>query len=369
MKPDPSLPRLPSLGELLKHPTVERIVDRVNQTTIAQRATGFLEELQSGLQQRTGRGVVPSIHQVAERLARRLLGDAKHGSPIINATGAIWGERLTSPPLAERAVHAMVHLASEYHEAASKLPEQVAALLAELTGAEAVWIGHDLEVAASLARESGSDSVDVSRHVGLVNPATFGLTPVETIADRLKAGADLVVCDGAGLLGGPACGLVVGRHTQVMALREQPSAANSAADMLTLAALHATLEIYQSQDQVVYQIPAMQLLSTPLENLQQRCERLASLLGDHDAVEEACPTQCNTAWYDTGTVKFADPTWALKLRPVGGSSQSLAQLLRASSPAILGREQQDAIWLDLRAVFPRWDQQLVAAVEERSVEG
>jgi len=78
MKPDSPLPKLPSLSELLKHPTLERIVDQVNQTTIAQRATGFLEEIRASLPQPSVQGFVPSIHQLAERLARRLLDPSEH---------------------------------------------------------------------------------------------------------------------------------------------------------------------------------------------------------------------------------------------------------------------------------------------------
>jgi len=108
MKPDPPLSKLPSLGELLKHPTVERIVNQVNQTTIAQRATGFLEELRSNLPKPSGKGIVPSIHQLAERLARRLLEPSPAIGASINATGAIWSDRWRSPPLAEAAVHETV---------------------------------------------------------------------------------------------------------------------------------------------------------------------------------------------------------------------------------------------------------------------
>ena len=366
MKRDPSFPNLPSIGELLKHPTVERIVDRVNQTTIAQRATGFLEELRSNLHRQSDRGVVPSIHQLAERLTRRLLGPTQHGYPVINATGAVWGDRWPAPPLADVAVHEMLRLASEYHVAENELLEQVTAALVDLTSAEAAWVGSSFESAASTVQTAVEGSVDLANYVGLTDPASFGLTHVDTIDDRLATGADVVVCDGAGILGGPRCGIVVGRRKQIEALKQLPATTTCVADVLTLAALDATLGIYRSQDRVVHQIPALQLLSTPLANLQQRCERLAPLIEESGAVAEALPTQCESAWYDARAAKYAGPTWALRLRPTADSVQDLAQLLHDSSPQVVGREQQDAIWLDMRAVFPRWDQQLVMAGEGRA---
>jgi L-seryl-tRNA(Ser) seleniumtransferase len=41
----------------------------------------------------------------------------------------------------------------------------------------------------------------------------------------------------------------------------------------------------------------------------------------------------------------------------------LAATLRAGTPPVVGRIQQDRLLLDLRSVFPRQDVDLVAAVE------
>jgi len=366
MKPDSPLPKLPSLSELLKHPTVERIVDQVNQTTIAQRATGFLEEIKSNLPKPSVQGIVPSIHQLAERLAQRLLEPSQRSSSAINATGAIWSDRWTSPPLAEAAVHEMLRLASEYHESSDPMVKRVEALLTELTGAEAVWVGNSFENVARLAQETGQSNVEIAQHVGLLDPADFGLSHVETITSRLEAGAQLLVCDGAGLLGGPSCGILIGEKKRIQEIIAQPTLATNPAGSLALAALLATLEIYKTPNQAIHKIPSLQLLSTPLENLEQRCARLAALIVENDLVAEAQPTQCDSAWYDTGAVKYAAPTWALKLVPAADTSENLIRSLRASSPQVIGREQQDAVWLDLRATFPRWDQQIITALENKS---
>ncbi len=364
MKSDPSFPKLPSIGELLKHPTVEQIVDRVNQTTIAQRATGFLEELQSSFQGRSDRGVVPSIHQLAERLARRLLGPDESGIPVINATGAVLGDRWPAPPLAEAAVHEMLRFASEYHEDDQQLSKQIASRLVEITGAEAAWVAGSFSGAAYLVEITGEDAqVDTLGYVGLIDPAEYGLSHVDTICDRLATGADLVLVEGAGLLGGPQCGIVLGSRKQVAKLCEHSFAEAAAADRLTLVALDATLRIYQLDKQAIHQIPVLQLLSAPVANLQQRCERLAPLLEACEEVATATPMQCESIWYDTSATKISGPSWAIRLQPAEATVQELSHRLQGAAARVVAREQQDAVWLDLRSVFPRWDQQLVAAFE------
>jgi len=263
-------------------------------------------------------------------LAQRLLEPSALNVSVINATGAIWGDRWPAPPLAESAIHEMLRLASEYYETSDALPTQLKALLIELTGAEAAWIGGSFESAARLTERFGQGKIEVAQHVGLIDPADFGLTHVETISARLAAGAELLVCDGAGLIGGPRCGILIGRHQRLEELIKEPPFETGAADTLTMAALLATLEIYKTADQVIHKIPALQLLATPLDNLEQRCTRLAALAAESDLVAEAHATQCDSAWYDTSTMKYADPTWALKLIPADNSAEHLARLLRAS---------------------------------------
>jgi seryl-tRNA(Sec) selenium transferase len=356
---DPLLP-LPSLGELLKHPTVERVVKRVNQTTVAQRAAGFLEELRTSLSRRD---VVPSIHHLAERLARRLLGGEEPVFSVINATGVVWGDQWPAAPLAEAALEAMLQLASEYYDAGDSLHQRVVESLCALTGAESAWIAHSFAGVERLAREYARGKIDLARCAGLIDPAEWGLTPVATIKQRLAAGAEAVVVDGSGLLGGPRSGIVVGRRAALQQLVELPWANMLAADELTLAALAATLEIYRSGQQARLKIPALQLLSAPLENLQQRSERLAQLMAAVDGVQSAKPQAVASVWLSTSDSELSGPSWVIALKFRQLSPGKVIERWQESTPRLAVRAVGDQIHVDLRAVFPRWDQQLASAVE------
>lgn len=363
---DPLLPKLPALSELLQHPTVQRVVKRVNQTTVAQRATGFLEELRTNLRKRD---VVPTIHHLAERLAQRLLGGDQTEAPVINATGVVLGERWSVAPLAPTAIDEILQLGSEYHESGDSLRERVLQSLCTLTGAESAWIAHSFAGALRLAREHATGTVDVERYAGVINPAEWGLAPVATIVERLAAGADVVVCDGGGLLGGPASGIIVGRRSDIERIAVQSWAPTLAADELTLAALAATLEVYRSAKRVIHEIPVLQLLSAPVENLRHRAERMAQLLAAVDSVASAKPRATQSAWLQGADCELTGPTWEIALRLESLSTDEAIRQWCETTPRVVSRTIGDEIHFDLRSVFPRWDQQLITSVENLTVVG
>jgi hypothetical protein len=359
MKPESHFPKLPSVSELLQHPAVEKVVDRMNQSTIAQRATGFLAELQTSWRDASVGSVMPSLGQMAEGLAQRLMGKPDHAAPVINATGEICSPRWQAP-LADAAVQEMLRLAGEFHEPASSLQQQASALLCELTGAESAWVVSSYRVATRLVQDT---EAELAQYAGLIDPLEFGLLAVPTLTARVTARAELVVCDGAGLLGGPSCGIIVGRRAAVERLQQQPWSDVVGAESLPLVALVSTLSTYRMPGQVIHRIPIWQLLSAPRKNLQQRCERLATLIAESDTVAEAVPTSSKSTWYVSDSMQLAGPTWAIRLLPDGQSLEQFVLSLEKSVPTVVAHIADNAVWLDLRSVFPRWDQQLVAAMQ------
>lgn len=361
MKPESPFSKLPSLSELLGHPAVTQVVKRVNQTTIAKRATGFLEELQTNLRHRWEQGHVPSLGQLAERFARRLLGPAQTALPAVNAMGTVLGERWPALPLAEPAIDEIVRLASDYNANRQPLVERTIDALRELCGAEAAWTVHNYATAVEITRTI-TGSIETAQYAGIINPESHGLMPYPTIADRLQAGAEMVVVDGAGLIGGPSCGIIVGKRERVEDAMRHPFALNAGPDLYALAALAATLAIYQADERVIHQIPVWQLLTTPLENLEQRCHRLATLIAATNRINSATPTRYEGTWCDSLDTKLTSDSWAIVVKPEPEAFDRTMIAFQEASPQVLTRVQNDEIWLDLRSVFPRWDQHLVAVL-------
>jgi L-seryl-tRNA(Ser) seleniumtransferase len=166
-----------------------------------------------------------------------------------------------------------------------------------------------------------------------------------TAAAALRAGADLVTASGDKLLGGPQCGLMLGRSALVESLRRHPFARALRVDKLTLAALEATLTGPPP--------PVVAALGSSAEALMARAEKVAASVGD---VVPASAVVSTAAVGGGGAPGVELPSAAVAL-PV-----ELAAPLRLGATPVVGRVEGGRLLLDLVAVPPEDDAVLVDAV-------
>lgn len=162
-------------------------------------------------------------------------------------------------------------------------------------------------------------------------------------AAHLRAGTGLVTASGDKLLGGPQCGLVLGRRELVERLRRHPLARALRVDKLTLAALEATLTGPRT--------PVAEALAATPTDLRRRAESIATRIGPPAAA------QASTAAVGGGGAPGVTLESAAVTLPA-----SYAEPLRLGTPAVLGRVQRALLWLDLVGVAPADDEALVQAV-------
>ena len=198
----------------------------------------------------------------------------------------------------------------------------------------------------------------------LIDFSRYGLSGEPLASESLQAGADVVLFSGDKLLGGPQCGIILGRKSLIQQIQTHPLARAFRVGKLTLAALAATLRLYRDPDMAEQSIPLLSLLSTTLENLKLRAERLTPQLNAAEVIASAEPLESAT-YLGGGSVPAQQiPTWCVALKPATGNVNQLAQRLRSGSPSIFGRVQQDLLLLDLRTVFPGQDPQIAQRIHD-----
>jgi L-seryl-tRNA(Ser) seleniumtransferase len=128
----------------------------------------------------------------------------------------------------------------------------------------------------------------------LLDFAERGISGEPVAEQSIRAGADLVLFSGDKLLGGPQCGIIVGRRALVQQISQHPMMRAMRLDKAILAALAATLRLYRDTATVERQVPLLSLLATSLENLQNRAERLAPQLSAAPAIASAMAQQSHS---------------------------------------------------------------------------
>jgi L-seryl-tRNA(Ser) seleniumtransferase len=458
MSPNP-LRNIPSVNELLDSPPLRRLVDRLSHNVVVSTVRSVLDEVRQEVQHAATDMTLPSVSELAERVARRITEvELPALQPVINATGILLHPDLGHAPLAEEATPAAAAVAQDYANLELDLSTAqhcrrtaaVESLLRQLTGAEAALVvnnhagalmltlaalatGREVivsrgqlaeidggfrlpeGVAASGAvlREVGtvnisrtSDYLDaigdrtaalllvhaddwtmvgrtesatlpqlvetarrrqipVVHHLGygtLIDLGPWGLSGEPVVPESVQAGADMVLFSGDGLLGGPQCGIVVGRRALVERVERHPLAWALRVGKPTLAALAATLRLYQEPEKARRTVPVLQLLTTSVENLKNRAERLAPQIAAAPAIASSEARESRVSLGGVNLPGRELPTWCVALAAKQGTAERLAAALRLSSPSVVGRVEQGQVLLDLRSVPPRHDQSLVTAV-------
>lgn len=248
---------------------------------------------------------------------------------------------------------------------ASAITQETAALM-RVHSSNYVIVGFTeeptLDELVALGRKRHLPVIDDIGSGALIGFSKYGVTGEPVASKSIDAGADLVLFSGDKLLGGPQCGIIVGRRQWIDKILKHPLMRAMRVDKLTLSALAATLRLYRDPSKAENSIPLLSLLSTSADNLKLRAERLAPQIAAGELISHAAPTQ-DVAMLGGGSMPTQQiPTWCVAVQPAKGSVDQLAQRLRNGKPSVFGRVQKDKLLLDLRTVFPEQDLDIVSAI-------
>jgi L-seryl-tRNA(Ser) seleniumtransferase len=222
----------------------------------------------------------------------------------------------------------------------------------------------ELPQLVAIARRHNLPLIDDIGSGALIDLARFGIEGEPVAGDCIRSGADVVLFSGDKLLGGPQCGIIVGRRSLIQKIIKHPLMRALRVDKMTLAALAATLRLYGDLEVAQLRVPLLSLLSTPLVNLKGRADRLAPQLAATGAVA-AAEAVADVSYLGGGSVPTQQiDTWCIALSPKDQSVDALSAALRNGSPSVVGRIKNDRLLLDLRSVFPRQESALLEAVQE-----
>ena len=209
--------------------------------------------------------------------------------------------------------------------------------------AELAAIGRELDVPVVADLGSGS----------LVDLSQYGLPKEPMPQEMIAAGVSMVSFSGDKLLGGPQAGIIVGKRALIAQLQSHPLKRALRADKMTLAALEATLRLYQHPEALREKLPTLRLLTRPAEEIRRLAERLQPDLAAHYADFAVSVAACQSQIGSGSLPVDRLPGAALTFTPHDGRGsrlEALAARWRRLPCPVIGRIYDGRLWLDLRCL-------------------
>lgn len=188
----------------------------------------------------------------------------------------------------------------------------------------------------------------------------LGIASEPTLLDSFHLGCDLMAASGDKLLGGPQCGLLIGKADLVQKIRKNPLYRAFRADKLTYAALQATLTDYASGRDST--IPLQRMLNASATEIFNRCESISLQVNSAELAAQAVPVLSLVGGGTAPTARLQSAAVSLHHRVL--QPQALLLALRRLEPPVVGRIHEDQVLLDLRTVEPELDRTLASLLQQ-----
>ncbi len=183
----------------------------------------------------------------------------------------------------------------------------------------------------------------------LIDTRKLGLGYEPLVSDSVEAGADLVTFSGDKILGGPQCGIIVGKREAVEQVRQNPLMRALRCDKLIYAALEATLRLFINRKTLPEKHPVMRMLGEPLEVVRARADKLLNKVAQVDADVSVVDSDGRVG---SGALPSeAVASAAVRIHSDRCSAGRLARMLRSGSLPVLGYIRDEALYLDARTIF------------------
>lgn len=208
-----------------------------------------------------------------------------------------------------------------------------------------------IAVVAQVGREHGIPVVDDMGCGALVDLEQYGLEHEMTMRESLEAGADIVLSSTDKLIGGPQGGLIVGRKDLLDRVRACPLYRALRVGKMTLAALEATLRLFQAPERLPQTHPIYTMMARTVSDMKAQAETLAAdITGARpdwtvDVAEDI-------SFLGGGSLPGLElPAWSVRIQSADQSADDISSVFRRAVPPVIPRIDDDAVCLNMRTLL------------------
>ncbi|RJQ23153.1 MAG: L-seryl-tRNA(Sec) selenium transferase [Nitrospiraceae bacterium] len=208
-----------------------------------------------------------------------------------------------------------------------------------------------VEKLMKLGREYGIPVMDDLGSGCMIDLKKYGVPGEPTVQEVVRTGADVVTFSGDKLLGGPQAGIIVGKEKLIQKIQKNPLLRAMRIDKMTLASLEATFMQYLDEEKALREIPALRMMTEPVEIIRKRAKKIYALLKKDisgAAQTEVVPDQSQAGGGSLPEINF--PTFAVSVKPDNISVNELEKRLRLGDIPVIARIKGNALLIDARTV-------------------
>jgi L-seryl-tRNA(Ser) seleniumtransferase len=208
-----------------------------------------------------------------------------------------------------------------------------------------------LEELVMLGRRYNLPVIDDLGSGALIDLSKFNLPREPLVQDSIKTGADIVCFSGDKLLGGPQCGIIVGKKEYIEKIKRNPLTRALRCDKLTSAVLEKTLQLFLKREEVILEKHTVtSLLLKPIQVIKRQANWVARRLKGLSNIK--VEVRWSVSEVGGGSLSTEQlPTYVLAIRPEKMPVEMLAKKMRLYEPPIFGRVEEDCYLIDFRTVF------------------
>ena len=182
--------------------------------------------------------------------------------------------------------------------------------------------------------------------------SSFGLPRERTVQEVVKAGTDVVTFSGDKLLGGPQCGLIVGKKEAIGRIKKNPLNRALRIDKFTLAALESVLRNYYSIEDALKNVPTLAMLTASTEDIKKKANKILRRIRKHDIGANQVRLQATVSQTGGGAIpEYGIASWAVQITPAHVSVNHFERDMRGRDIPIIGRIENEHFILDCRTLL------------------
>jgi L-seryl-tRNA(Ser) seleniumtransferase len=198
----------------------------------------------------------------------------------------------------------------------------------------------------------------------LIDLSQFGLPKEPVAQESIKTGAGVVCFSGDKLIGGPQCGIIIGKRKYIEQLKKNPLTRVVRSDKFTSALLETTLQLFLlNKNEMIKNHSVLSMLLRPLPDIKRQAMRCAhsikKQLGSHVHISVG-PSVSEIGGGSLSTEEL--PTYVVSVKPNTMRVDDVAKALRTYRTPIFGRVKEGNLFLDFRTILKGEEKIIIEAL-------